>query len=72
MLSLVWSVTARRLWMTVRGGSADNGLYIIAATPVVQLSLVLSVSLEDFYGPALIHNIATLLMVRQASCLCLL
>ncbi len=48
-------------------GTNNRGTeYIVAATAVVQLSLRLAVSVEDFYGPDLVANLAILLEV----CVC--
>jgi hypothetical protein len=50
----------------MRGGSAAGGSYLIASTPSVQLSFRLAISVEEFFGPALVQNIATLLQVCGA------
>ena len=63
MLSCV-DVAGRRLWLTMRGDTSGVSTYEVVATAAVQLSLVLSVSIEEFYGPNIIQNIATLLQVR--------
>ena len=59
---------ARFLWLTQRGGQAGSGsggsVYMIATTPMVQLSLRLAVGIEDFYSTGIVANIATLLNVR--------
>ena len=48
----------------MRGDTSGVSTYEVVATAAVQLSLVLSVSIEEFYGPNIIQNIATLLQVR--------
>ncbi len=69
VLALLHAVTSfvrfpgRRLWITMRGSSSGSTSYVIRATPAVQLSLVLSMSVEDFYGSNIVNNIATLLQV---------
>ena len=65
-LALVWFpfvVAGRRLWVTMRGDTSGQVRYHVVATPAVQISLVLAISVEDFYGPNIINNIATLLQV---------
>jgi hypothetical protein len=52
---------ARRLWLTLRGPTST---YTIAATPVVQLTIRLTVTIEEFFGETLVQNIALLLGVR--------
>jgi hypothetical protein len=47
----------------MRGGSPGDGSYLVASTPAVQLSFRLAISVEEFFGPALVQNIATLLQV---------
>lgn len=51
---------ARLLYLTMRGG-ANSQLYDILTTQRIKLNLVLSVSVEEFFGDALVQNIATLL-----------
>jgi hypothetical protein len=58
----------RRFWLTMRGGSPGGGSYLIASTPSVQLSIRLAISIEEFFGPLLVQNIATLLQVRVCVC----
>ena len=40
--------------------------YTIVTTPMVQLTIRLSMSIEEFYGVNIVNNIATLLRVRAA------
>ena len=51
---------ARLLYVTMRGGATSQS-YDRLTTQSVQLDLTLAVSIEAFYGPDLVQNIATLL-----------
>ncbi len=51
---------ARLLYVTTRGGPSSQQ-YDILTTQRIKLNLVLSVSVEEFFGDTLVTNIATLL-----------
>jgi hypothetical protein len=51
---------ARLLYLTTRGG-LNSQQYDILTTQRIKLNLVLSVSVEEFFGDTLVSNIATLL-----------
>jgi hypothetical protein len=60
---------ARLLYLSMRGGP-DSQLYDILTTQRIKLSLVLSVSVEEFFGDTLVSNIATLLgCVGRGACI---
>jgi hypothetical protein len=53
----------RRLFVTLRGNAKKWPVYDFRTSPVVQVTLKLAMKFEDFYGPKLVLNLATLLKI---------
>ena len=62
--TFLFNPQARRLWFTVRGG-VPGRTYTLVRTPAVQVTLLLAMSAEQFYGPDVVTNIALLLSINS-------
>ncbi len=59
---LVCERAARHIWFSMRG---NHDLYTIIKTDMVQISLKVAITVEEFFGDRIVQNIATLLGVRR-------
>lgn len=55
---------ARRLWFTVRGGSTTR-YYEFARKAAIQVTFLIAMPVEQFYGPDLVTNLALLLSSEE-------
>lgn len=56
----------RRIWFTVRGG-APTRTYRLVRTPAIQVTMHLAISVETFFGPDLVSNLALLLGIAPGT-----